>query len=420
VAETHQDVPGAVLLATEFTASQHTQYRYFRWEDYSTWDHAAWGYYGHRFNVHIPGPVWGVSTPYALFLMLHSAGNNRYHEPAGFSQAGIGIVLTACDFQYNGFTDPYTGGQYGYSKWFGRTSGGFVIPCTEDRLIDYVKLVRDDPTFNVNPNRVYVTGASMGSGSMRVAAHNPTIFAAAAASIGWINDDAWQSNAPGNATTKVRDNSGPTWANHQNMAWLASQGALPPIIHTFNKDDATIEPDDYPATLTALETYKQPFAAQWRDGNHSEFYLTGAWDYTRFLKNEAYPCFGSSTNSDSVSDQEGQRNKSLDWHSSRRSITGGSAIVDSSGSFGMSLISLAGSVTADVTIRNQQTFTNLPGASVAWADGTGSGNVTVNADGSITVPGVTIGTSAVRLTLTPASPAAAAVSARRALRRVGI
>jgi hypothetical protein len=95
-----------------------------------------------------------------------------------------------------------------------------------DRVVRYAKLVRDNPMFQIDPTRVYLTGASLGSGAMHIASHNSAIFAAAAASIGWINDDAWLSNAPQNATKKVNGANGPLWKDYQDMAWMAQQGIM--------------------------------------------------------------------------------------------------------------------------------------------------------------------------------------------------
>ena len=69
-----------------------------------------------------------------------------------------------------------------------------VVNTTERRCVKYVQITRDDPKFQVDPNRISVSGASLGGGgAMHVAYHFPQLFASAAASIGWPdpNHHAW-------------------------------------------------------------------------------------------------------------------------------------------------------------------------------------------------------------------------------------
>src|SRR5262249_30022307 len=73
IAEAHQAVSPQLTLKT-FTKSSmsgRTAKHYYAWEDYSTWDHSEWAYYGHSFVVLLPA---SESGPYEMDLDLHSAG----------------------------------------------------------------------------------------------------------------------------------------------------------------------------------------------------------------------------------------------------------------------------------------------------------------------------------------------------------
>jgi hypothetical protein len=159
VVEAFFATPGAVLLGTASNVGGggHTQYRYMAWEDCATWRHNSWGYYGHRFDVYVPESVWGMKPPYPLILRLHGAGNNGHHEPEVFTNTGRGVIIHPVDLNYiHGLTDPYSGVGYPHSKWFGRfdSSTDVVKPVTEDRVVRYTKLVRDNPIFQIDPTRV--------------------------------------------------------------------------------------------------------------------------------------------------------------------------------------------------------------------------------------------------------------------------
>ena len=77
-----------------------------------------------------------------------------------------------------------------------------------------------------------------------------------------------------------------------------------------------------------------------------------------------------------------------------------SAITDAADTYAISLLSRNGTATATVTIRNMQTF--APTAATWSTDDAQSGTAMVDADGSITVTGLTLSATAIRLTLTPA------------------
>lgn len=422
VAETYQAVPGGILLNSSVVGS-YTVYRMMFWEDYSTWIHGSWGYYGHRVNVAVPTS----GSNFAILLYLHGAPSGGYQEPTAGGFAITAVAIRPVENDWSSTTDPYTGGSHASPQWMFQfdTPNDVWKTSSITRLNRYVQAVRDNLTgtgvdFLVNPQRVYVSGGSMGSAGMHIAGHYPTIYTAANVQIPWIDNTASGSGAffP-NPTKKVNSASGETLANYTDMAYQASQVALPPIIHTFGAVDPTLSPAHYDEAIAAFETYHQPYYAEWfNDGHAAHDPSVSQWDantgagygYLRYLLNEAYPAFGTASTSDTVPSfpnaSAGKRNSTLDWHSSLHSISGGSAITDTAGTFAISLISSTQSTGTTVTIRNQQTFLPSAVATVTWtATGGQSGSATRNSDGSVTVTGLTINTTATRLSLASSEPA---------------
>jgi subtilase family protein len=411
VSESVASVPGAVLLeppAQPQGAGTNRYYRYMAWEKYATWDHARWGYYGHRFTVTTPATLDASNY---LMVGFHSAGNTGFwkpHEPTSLVPGRVMVWFT--DLEWRGFTDPYTGTGHPWTDYYGNTDGSRVQKNTVLRVRRYTQWVTANPTFAIDPTRVYATGASYGGGgAMHFALWASDLIAAANPSIGWVNKNVLGSLDIGYDGLPTAD--GPVWDNQMDQQFLIANfaGDAPPIVYTYNKDDATVNPGPYPALFTAVEGAKQAYAARWRNGNHAEFYETGAWDATRFKKNEAYPAFGGAATSDNpASVQEGQRNITLDWSSSLHDLFGGAAdaIVDTPPQFGMTFQSLAADTTVNVTIRNAQQFRPSPGQSVTWSNVRASngqtlqsGTVSADGRGLVTVPGLQILAAGSRLTL---------------------
>ena len=421
VAETYQAVPGAIRVGTATDGIHNTRY-YMAWEDISTWNTTEWGYYGHLFSVNTP--VSGISPPYPMLLELHSAGGTQYLEPIVSAQDAIqGVTVNPVDMDWTGFTEPYTGSGMGNSRWTARfhTANDLWMTCTEDRVIRYVKIVRDNATgdgfdFGIDSDRVYAMGGSLGSAAMHYVSHYPAVFAAGTTQVGWFDATAYGTGS----TKKVNASDGLTLTQYLDMAYYAANSALRPLSYAIGSYDGTVLPAPYTAGLAALETYHQPFFAEWQDVDHGGFSPVSytQWDHhiagsghLRFDKSESTPAFGSASTSTTLptfpGHFTGQRNGTIDWQSALHTITGGSAISDGASTFAISLISSSQSTGTTVTIRNAQTFLPVVGSTIAYSTNNGqSGSGTLNADGSVTVPNLTIPTSAMRLTITATPPVA--------------
>jgi hypothetical protein len=389
--------------------TSHTLHRLIRWEDRAVWND-DWGYYGNLHDLYEPEGVWGLSLPAPLQVDLHSAGGNGFHVPTlEFGLNGTCFRLASSDLQFSGFVDPYTGATRPYyGNWFGYLDAdGFAKPCLENRIIGITEAIRDSGLWSIDPNRLYLAGASLGGGGTLhlLSMLGRGVFAAGYAGVPWVDTTAgliW-TQFPGG--TKVTNSSGPLVIDRENIAVQSPLREFTPMVFGWNGDDGTLSPNNWPEAIAQMETDKQPFFTKWAPGNHNAPALPSHLNVQRFSLAEAYPAFSGSTNSDTLpnippsSSATGGRNLNLDWHGAHHSITGGSPIVDSASSFAMSLISLSGTATTTVTIRNCQSFTSSLNPTWSTSDGQ-SGTATKNADGSYTVTGLVIPTTAIDLTLT--------------------
>ena len=397
--EVAQPVPGSIQLKApylEFGAGSHQVTEYFAWEDYATWDHARWPYYGHRYNVLVLPSGLQPGVKYPLMLRLHAADESGYKEPPGGGGNTLGVTVIPRDnsFEFSS-PDPYTGTNHSWSFWYGwKRSDNVVINTTERRIVRYVLITRDDPKFQIDPNRLHVSGVSLGGGgSMHLAYHYPTVFASAAPTIGWVDPTTTRGNLPYEPFLGMRVENGQLWEEWVDQRWLVEHRSplKPPIIYTFAKDDNILPPTGYPPLFTATEANKDAYIAKWQNGGHNAFFLSGAASWARYKSNEAYPAFANSTNSDPLSATQGQRNLNLDWSSALNSHGVGTDISDSSTAFSMSFKSLTLDASADVTIRNAQAFVPAAGEVVTWTNALPSGTViesgsaTANASGLVTM-----------------------------------
>jgi hypothetical protein len=175
---------------------------------------------------------------------------------------------------------------------------------------------------------------------------------------------------------------------------------------------------NYPRVLQLTEASRYFTYAQWANGGHDPFHYgqPGQLGFIRYRRNEAYPVFTNAGNSTPFESQEGQRNLYLNWTGSLHDMMPGSAddLIDTATAFRISLKSLQGDTTGQVTIRNAQKFMLMAGDTVAWSNvnhGTGaviqSGTAVADAAGLLTL-NLSISTAGNRLSLDCASCGAVA------------
>jgi len=398
IAETYADAPGGVVLNSSIVGS-YTVVRTMFWEDIRTWVHADWNYYGERVNFLIPNS--GISPPFPTLTILHGAGTTNYFEPTtGFG--GIidnGIIIQPVELDFASISDPYTGKDVPSASWICRfnTSEDVWKTVSEDRLVRYSKIVRDNLLVGVNfqadPNRISIYGASLGSSAAHIAGHHPEVYAAGGSAIGYA------SNGAGffpNGTKKVNSASGPTLNDYLDFAYQAAHVQLPPLSFTFGSRDPTgvLNPVLWEAVIPALDTYHQAYFVEWFDDVHNQRtpsyppwdFNAGPNNWMRFRKNQAYLAFSNLSSNDAVpsfpGNFAGQHNGKIDYQSDGHPITSGFDIVDQVGFFS-AYIRPTTDVAAGlvVTVRNAQLF--KPNGTRLIIGTPYDGYAVVNTDGSV-------------------------------------
>jgi hypothetical protein len=141
--------------------------------------------YAYDYAVFAPTPsLCGGAIPASLPLVVHLHGwaGNRYSAPGGYPDKYCAYGLYPVDVTetwYFGFASGWD-----YRKPGPVPAGDTIENYTERRLLRMIAdLERDPPGPAVDPQRIYVSGESMGgTGSLALAERYPDVFAAAYAS----------------------------------------------------------------------------------------------------------------------------------------------------------------------------------------------------------------------------------------------
>lgn len=378
-----------ILTQDAHACALNTCYSYMEWEDVTQFP-SSFGGQHRRFDVVVTNGAPTENRP--LFLDLHGAGQSSYVEPNPFiDTAWNGVFIFPVDFSYSFGPDPYSNLWQVTTAWFGYLLNGEPVRATEDRVVRYTRWVAAQPQFKVDPNRIYVKGASMGGGgAMKVGFHYPDLFAGIAASIAWVGPQDWGNMWTGMSGHNVVGTNVPFDIYEDGQAWIEAGHVVPPITLTFRQDDNIIPQGHYSTFMPALDSHHVAYAAEWKSGGHAVFWhdnVTYSSDITRYRKDEAYLSFSGITTNDAYATGggDGQRNIVADYSSSLHSLGVGTALIDTSTHFS---VTVRGSRVASgfATIHNAQQFRPSVGSTVHWQQGTWSGDVTVDADGSVTVP----------------------------------
>lgn len=162
---------------------------YTQFMDYGAWNPTLNGY-AYNYSVSTASDV-STNAPAPLFLRLHEFGN-RYSVPSEPSW-GKGIEISA--------DDPNNTWHYGFSASWNYAAGGTpstgpIVNFTEQRHLRAIHDVIRDPAYNVDTNRIYVWGSSMGgSGALSMGLRYPHVFAAAFC---WLPMTDYRAAATGN------------------------------------------------------------------------------------------------------------------------------------------------------------------------------------------------------------------------------
>jgi hypothetical protein len=226
-----------------------------------------------------------------------------------------------------------------------------------------------------------------GGGAMHLAALYPNVFAAAISTVGWIDLNAWVPASdmcqPG---VRWKTANGPLCTQMLDQVFLTQQATtdLPPLMLTWNSNDGTVSPARYPALISALETTRQGYVAEWRQNDHFGFSLAGD-PHLRYRLNEPFLVFtGGGSDPSSAT---GARQTDRSWSDLSETPT-------------QLTVTVAGTGTSSITVRRRQSFRPAAGTTVTWNAGSASGSVVVGANGGITIPAFNLvpGGTTIRLT----------------------
>jgi pimeloyl-ACP methyl ester carboxylesterase len=320
-----------------------------------------------------------------LYVVLHSAGHDVHSCLACTTTVGNHDIYHSPPEFYALYLDCRANkGDW----WWGieKYKGPEVGP-TEKRVIDTVKWVIEH--YQIDPNRVYLCGNSMGgSGTLGIGMRHGDLFAAIKANV-------------------------PAGAEHVSSRMYFPPLAVPAgitlpdppiaIDYSAQNDHWSKGHDTF---LKAMNERKYAIYFYWGNFGHANNSanimkvndLINSFDWLSIRRNEAYPAFTNASNNDPLpwpdrltEKKSGQVNAFFRWKLVR----------DTPDALEMSLFliqpselkttfSIPSSATADVTLRRLQMLKVAPGETVRWAFRADKGEVKADAAGCITLPALNI------------------------------
>lgn len=367
-------------------------------------------------------PEWGYAQPQTdtfivvhpkaerrnapLYVVLHSAGHDVvscvkctakvgdhdiYHSPEDF----YALYLDCRAHQGN---DWWWGGMHAKDQHLIKKNSGGEPRPVEKRVIDCVKWTI--ATYGIDPERVYLCGNSMGgTGTLGIGMRNGDLFAAIKA----------------NVPAGIEHVSQRMWFQPQSVPAGVTL-ADPPVCIDYSapNDGWSFGHERFVAAMNerkyALYFYWGPFG----HANNSAAIkqvndLIDSFDWLNVKRNEAYAVFTNATGNDPLpwpddlkSTKAGQVNAFFRW----KTVSDTAEKAELS----LFLVSAADLKTtftipkeakADVSLRRLQRLRLTPSQQVAWTFGAASGTVTTDAQGLLTVPGLTLTATPTALVVIP-------------------
>jgi chitodextrinase len=431
VTEEYRTWPGAVLMY-----KYPNIFYYFYWMDYSEWNHSVLNY-GNAFSVTLPSDANAAAkTP--LTVLLHGRQTVAPTSgPYSTSLPGQAVLV---------LMDPVLPQTNENSWWFGypdkfdnaghnrAQAGDTVVPYTENRVLNYLHAALADSRLSLDPERVYITGSSMGgSGALLIASHHPGLFAAIRPDIPMVDYKNWGDTNPpkalttyyyGSAEPGLKMSNGEDSYNWIDCSWVVEHrrgSDIAPAIITHGSKDM-FRMDMTAKYYLAARDARHGVFGQWFDMGHSDVHRNDdviPGGYLRFRLNELYPALSNSTRDDNFGttvknspfDAAGVMNAYVDWASSLHSLgLPNETIVDAPERIQITFKSSRSGTVVDVTPRRAQNFVILPGLSYAWQNVdvssgqiAASGSAHADADGVLTVERFAISDTGSRLLILAAA-----------------
>ena len=376
------------------------------------------------------------ATPMPAVLMMHGNGGNWLNRKPVASDDGVdlaldpGLLVTLDDahayINGGGVTIDSTrwfGSWDGYDRFAGSLSlppnGAVVHPYTLRRsawIRDW--LVRD---LGVDPNRVVAAGHSMGAlGASTLARYAPDKFSACLGLLfhTTIPDGTIGDYLRGTSAQNLSTSLGVTMQQAHDPTVPLGSGASPLCHYLWGVADGVIPWTDKPAKIDVFDAARAGVRIWWDGRLHNDPW-TGhfvgsvglrAGTLLQVRRDRSFPAFSHEIGSDTDTAQGwGTRGGYLEWDPATLSESSSTWSVElwlrSTATLAADVPGFA-SVTADVSLRRPQAFLPAAGSSLNWSltrvsDGAllQSGSLTLGGDGLVTVTGLAIPKTRVRLVI---------------------
>jgi hypothetical protein len=416
---------------------------YEQFEDYSQWNPTFDGY-TYNYSVALP-PGYDGTKAVPLMIYLNGYGDRyRVHDGTPYDWNSIWVEPD----------DPKQSWYFGFDASYDYRQGGVpasgtIVNFTEERILQTIDQVSS--LYNVDPNRVWGHGMSMGgSGLLALAMRYPDVFSAVYAGLpmtdyatsadqggsNWLDTlvPKWgtvasnlpiASRGPHAAALQKYDGTGVwDWQNHLEQLVNRAGDPMAYITGVHTMQDTVINwPTQGAPFVGALEQGHAGFVFANVPGTHNWPGFVGSdaamigpawdgWSDFQFVKDMSFPALANVSNAPAADPPASTTasyfyNRDVGWSTPWNHF--GQDVVDQPARYEITLRSTDADLTADVTPRRLQQFVATPGAVYSWenqqaSDGTvtASGTVTADAHGLITVPGFSITPGGNRLILVPA------------------
>jgi pimeloyl-ACP methyl ester carboxylesterase len=359
---------------------------------------------GRRLEVYTNGvkEAWGYAEPQKdaflvlhpkqarrhapLYVVLHSAGHDVYScLKCTLTPGNHDIYHAPADF-FALYLD--CRGNKGDWWWGIQSYKGPDVSPTERRVIDTVKWVIE--AYAIDPHRVYLCGNSMGgSGTLGIGMRHGDVFAAIKA------------NVPARVEHVSSRMGFPPYAALPAGMRLAD----PPVCIDYSAPNDSWS-TNHEAFVNVMNARKYPLYFYWGPFGHANNDekilavndLVHSFDWLGVRKNELYAVFTDASTNDPLPWPErlddkrpGQVNAFFRWKplADRRRQAAVSLFLLTPQMI-KTAFALPEEATATVTLRRLQRFSVNPGEEVRWSFGARSGTIHADAEGLVTIPGLTI------------------------------
>ncbi len=420
--------PRPILVRETFPGRGRT---YTQFMDYHRWNPTFDGY---AYNYHVTVPeTYTHARPWPLYLHIEGYGS-RYEE----LQPGGEDISYGFQAIHIWGDEPRQSWYYGHSATWdygqeGNPTTGPIVNFAEERLLRAVYDVSRDPLYNVDVNRIYAYGESMGgSGALALGMRYPNVFAAVHAgqpmtdyrdAVQWLENDLqprW-----GDVTRNLPIENRGRYAAHlarynglgvydwlDHVAQMTNRVADEMAYISFSHggaDDVLVWPQQGQALPGVCYAGRRGFNSYVGSGGHGwmGFMDTPNWvlgDFV-FRRDRSFPAFSNASGSGPIpAVPVHEYNVTLEWSCPWNDFAGD--ILDTPFSYELALRSTAGAQTVTVTPRRLQYFPHDAGTPVNWRNlPTGqstavqSGALVADASGLITIAGFQVTAAGNRLRL---------------------